>query len=121
MASKFKIGTKIREWLLASSSITEKVGDKIYPILAPLNTTGSFIIYQRDEYSKDYTKFGVHSEKRKVFITVVSETYDESQEIAELLNNELEGLRDGFTIRLIDSTEEAIDNKFLQVLLFQID
>lgn len=121
MASKFRIGTNIRQWLLASTPITEKVGDKIFPIVAPIGTEGTLIVYQRDEYSKEYTKYGVYSEVCKVYITVVSESYDESQEIAELIDAELEGTRDGFYIKLIDSTEEAVDNKYIQVLLFQID
>ena len=121
MASKFKIGTNIRQWLLASTSITEKVGDRIYPIVAPMDTTGTFIVYQRDEYSKEYTKYGVYSEVCKVYITVISESYDESQEIAELIDTELEGSRDGYQIKLIDSTEEAVENKYIQVLLFKID
>lgn len=121
MASKFRIGTNIRQWLLSSNSITAKVGDKIYPIVAPKDTTGTFILYQRDEYSKDYTKMGVYSEKCKVIITIVSDSYDESQEIAELIDDELEGSKEGFIIKLIDSTEEAVENKFIQVLLFQID
>ena len=119
--SKFKIGTTIRQLLLNDEKIHNAVGDNIFPLIAPEETTGSFIIYQRDEYSKDYTKQGIYEEACIIYITVVADTYDTSQKIAIDVNDLLENYTDNFRIRLTDSTEDYADSKFIQVLKFEID
>ena len=119
--SKFKIGTTIRQLLLNDENIHNAVGDNIFPLIAPEETTGSFIIYQRDEYSKEYTKQGIYEESCVMYITVVADTYDTSQKIAIDVNDLLENYTDNFRIRLTDSTEDYADSKFIQVLKFEID
>lgn len=119
--SKFKIGTTIRQLLLNDEKIHNAVGDNIFPLIAPEETTGSFIIYQRDEYSKAYTKQGIYEEACIIYITVVADTYDTSQKIAIDVNDLLENYTDNFRIRLTDSTEDYADSKFIQVLKFEID
>ena len=119
--SKFKIGTTIRQLLLNDEKIHNAVGDNIFPLIAPEETTGSFIIYQRDEYSKAYTKQGIYEEACIIYITVVADTYDTSQKIAIDVNDLLENYTDNFRIRLTDSTEDYAESKFIQVLKFNID
>lgn len=64
---------------------------------------------------------GLFSQQCRVFINVVSDNYDRSQDIAELILGVLEGDRsNGLRIRLKDSTEDYEDKKFIQVLLFEI-
>ena len=119
--SKFKIGTTIRQLLLNDEKIKKAVGNNIFPLIAPEETTGSFIIYQRDEYSKEYTKQGIYEESCVMYITVVADTYDISQKIAIDVNDLLENYTDNFRIRLTDSTEDYAESKFIQVLKFNID
>lgn len=118
--SKFKIGTTIRNLLINDTDIKALVDDKIFPLIAPEGTEGDFIIYKRDEYSKDYTKDGIYRESCIIYITVVSDTYDKSQKIAILINDLLEGYEDNYNIRLTDSTEDFAEEKFIQVLKFNI-
>lgn len=120
--SKFKVTTTIRAILLENPNITKYVGDKIRPIIAPKETKGDFIIYQRDEYSKDYTKMGICTEKCRVWINAVSSDYDISQELAYQINESLEGYHEDLKIdiKLIDSTEDVTDGKYIQILLFEI-
>ena len=120
--SKFKVTTTIREILLENPNITKLVGDRIKPVIAPKDTDGDFILYQRDEYSKDYTKMGVCSEKCRVWINAISESYRRSQELAYQINESLEGYHTDLNldIKLIDSTEEPTDGKYIQILLFEI-
>lgn len=120
--SKFKITTKVRQALLANAEISAMVGSRIFPVVAPKNTKGDFIIYQRDEYSKDYTKQGIYQEACKVYVNAISEDYDRSQELAYQINEALEGFHQelNMDIKLIDSTEDFEDNKYIQVLLFDI-
>ena len=120
--SKFKITTKIRAALLERQEIKDLVGEKIFPVMAPKDTPGDFIIYQRDEYSKEYNKMGIYSQSCKVYVNAISEDYDRSQELAYQINECLEGKHAEFNmdVYLIDSTEDYEDGKYIQVLLFDI-
>ena len=123
--SKFRIGTVIRKILIDNEDVKQLVGDKIFPLVAPQSTEGDLIVYYRDEYSKDYTKMGVYNDNCKVYVTIVSDSYDRSQEIAEAVINALEGTffqntDNQIQVRLSDSTEDYADNKYIQVLLFEI-
>ena len=118
---KFTIGTTIRNILINDGDINAKIKNKIYPLIAPEDTTGTFIIYQRDEYSKQYTNQGIYEESCIIYLTIVSDNYDESQQLAIMINDLLEGYTDEFTIRLTDSTEDYFEGKFIQVLKFEID
>ena len=123
--SKFRIGTVIRKILIDNEDVKQLVGDKIFPLVAPQSTEGDLIVYYRDEYSKDYTKMGVYNDNCKVYVTIVSDSYDRSQEIAEAVNNALEGTfflntDNQIQVRLSDSTEDYADNKYIQDLLFEI-
>lgn len=119
--TKFKIGTLIRKLIIEDEQINTLIGENIFPLIAPEDTQGSFIIYKRDEYSKNYTKDGIYRENCVIYITVVSDTYDEAQKIAIMINDLLEGYGQTFKIKLTDSTEDYEDNKFIQVLQFTIN
>lgn len=119
--SKIKVTTEIRGILLSNPDIVAYVGDKIFPLYAVEGTYGDFIIYARDEYSIDYTKMGAFSQQCRVFVNVVSDDYDRSQNIADIILSTLEGDHsNGLRIRLKDSTEDTADKKYMQVLLFDI-
>ena len=122
---KFRIGTTIRKLLIENEAVKEFVGEKIFPLVAPHEAKGDLIVYYRDEYSKDYTKMGVYNDNCKVYVVAVSEDYDRSQLIAEAVNEALEdtffqNTDNQIQIRLSDSTEDYADNKYIQVLLFEI-
>lgn len=121
--SKFKITSVIRAILLDNSCVVSSIGDNIFPLFAPEGTQGDFILYKRDKYSKEYTKMGIYQQKCEVYINIISEDYDRSQELAELIDQTLEGTYSDpkMTIKLLDSTEDYEDGKYIQVLLFSID
>lgn len=118
----FKITTEIRSILLASGEITAVIEEKVFPIIAPENTAGDFIVYQRDGFKQEYTQMGIASQRPLVNVTAVSDNYDRSQDLASLIYDTLSGdFRDpDITIRLEDSTEDFIDNKYIQILQFSI-
>lgn len=118
----FKITTEVRDILLESESIRLIVDDKIFPVIAPENTKGDFIVYQRDGYKQDSTKFGVYLQTPIVNVTAVCGKYDASQELASLIYDTLSGdfKNPDMHIELEDSTEDFIDNKYIQVLQFSI-
>lgn len=121
--NKFKVTTEIRSLLLSSPAISSLVQDKIFPLVAPTDTQGDFIIYQRDGYKTEYTKMGRYMDKPLVYINAVSDDYDRSQEIASVIYDYLEGdfVNPTMRIRLEDSTEDYEDGKFIQVLQFSIE
>lgn len=121
MWSKFKAGTLIRNILKSNLEILGMVGDNILPLVAPKSTAGDIIIYWRDKYSKEYSNMGVASQKCEVNVVAISDDYDRSQDLAELINDSLEGTHGDYRIRLSDSTEGFEDGKYIQVLVFSIE
>ena len=109
----FKIATEIRAILLSSEDIKEAIGEKVFPIIAPENTVGDFIAYQRDSYKQDSTKFGIYQQVPIVNVVAISENYDRSQHLASLIYDTLSGdfADPDIHIELEDSTEDFIDNK----------
>lgn len=118
----FGITTEIRGILLDSDDICRLVGKKIYPIVAPDGTDGDFIVYQRDGYKQEYSKMGVARQIPIVYVSVISDNYDRSNQIASLIYSALEGYFEDpvMTIHLEDSTEDYVDKKYVQVLQFSI-
>lgn len=123
---KWQVGNDIREMLLADASIEEAVGQNIFPVVAPQETLGDFIIYKREKYSKSWTKMGVVEDDCQVSITVVSDDYDNATALASMIDNCLTGqhINKDNTVRLnidlVDSTEDYEGNKYIEVLLFRI-
>lgn len=122
--SKFKVTTKIRQKLLNDPEITELIRDQIFPVIAPKDTIGDFIVYQRDGYGKERTKMGVAETKPSVFVLAVSADYDRSQHLAYLIDKcldpETNDPNSDLKVQLKDSTEDFDDDKYIQALLFEI-
>ena len=123
---KWQIGSVAREMLLANPEIKAEVQEHIYPCIAPEGTLGNFIVYKREKYSKETVHQGVYADDCKLSFTAISDNYDDSTKIAELIDNTLSGdhmiennkVKVRFT--LTDSTEGWEDQKYFQVLLFDI-
>ena len=123
--TKLSIVTELRKLLINNSGITAYVNNNIFPLVAPENTNGDCIVYFRDKYSKDYSNMGIYNEKCTVTFVAVSENYDRCLLIAELVNDEIEGIHKNtsnynYQCRLIDSMEDLIDKKYIQTLMFEI-
>ena len=123
---KWFIGNDIRAILLADGAVSGQVGNHIYPCVAPENTLGDFIVYQRSKYSKESVKMGVYSDDCEVAVVAISENYDNAIALASKIDNALTGnhvvgennVR--IKIELKDSTEVFEDNKYIETLLFEI-
>lgn len=124
---KWFIGNDIRDILLADSGVSSQVSaEHIYPIVAPENTKGDFIVYIRQKYSKDTVKPGVYQDDCEVAVVGVSDNYDNAIALASKIDNALTGTHindDGYKIDiiLIDSTEVFEDNKYIETLVFRIN
>ncbi|MBT9871996.1 DUF3168 domain-containing protein [Bacteroides salyersiae] len=121
--NKLAITTEVRGILLETEEITSLIGQKVFPVVAPMNTEGDFIIYQRDGYKQEYTKMGVARQIPTVFVNAVSDDYERSLQLASLIYEALEGSfsNPDMTIHLEDSTEDYSDGKYFQVLQFSVE
>lgn len=121
---KWFIGNDIRTILLKDEDIVAKVGTNIFPLIAPENTKGDFIIYNRDKYSKSMVKMGVYEDECEVAVVAVSENYDDAVSLASLIDNALSGkhlVNDvKLSIILSDSTETYDDGKYIETLIFKV-
>ena len=122
---KWYIGNDIRDILLADDAISGQVGNHIYPIVAAENTIGDFIVYSRQEYSKDLVKAGVYQDVCRVAVVAISDNYDNAIALADKIDLALTGshINDqgvNIDITLEDSTETFDDNKYIETLLFRI-
>lgn len=120
--NKFGITTDISSILLSDERIIQLVGDNVFPIHAEEGTKGDFITYQRDGYFIERNKMGIHKQACKLFVSAVSDNYVRSVRLAELIHEALEGefSNPAMLIQLEDSTEDSVDGKFIQILLFSI-
>lgn len=55
---KWKIGNDVRNILLEDPDITAMVGTKIFPLIAPENTVGDFLIYMRESTQSMSVRWG---------------------------------------------------------------
>ena len=121
---KWFIGNDIRTILLKDEDIVAKVGTNIFPLIAPENTKGDFIIYNRDKYSKSMVKMGVYEDECEVAVVAVSENYDDAVSLASLIDNALSGkhlVNDvKISIILSDSSETYDDGKYIETLIFKV-
>lgn len=106
-----------------SPEIQALVGDKIFPLVAPVDTHGDFIAYQRDGYKREDSKMGVAVQRSIFLITVVSDTHERSLVIADAVYDALEGDHSEYDmrIRMENYGEDYIDRKFIQVLQFYFE
>jgi hypothetical protein len=122
MINPFSVTNDLLSLLDADETIKSYVGDRIFPLVAPDNTEGDFIIYQRDGTKESETKQGISDVTAIVYYDVISLDYLRSQEIAMAIKKCLEGRYDGdfSEIKLEDSTEDFVDRKYIQILQFSI-
>lgn len=110
--------------LLSVDSIKSVVNNKVYPLIASLNTTFPYIVFQRTS-TPFSNKDNVYQDSINIEIIAVSDNYDKSVELTELIRNELEGKRnitvEEFriaSIKLIDTSESYSNDAYLQSLTF---
>ena len=117
-----KVGKEIYSHLKENKSLTDIVGNKIYPIIVEKDTNYPFIVYKRSNVIPEYTKDYHFKDFVIVDIICVSNHYVESVEIATLVRESLEDKRIGDinSIRLESADEDFIDDAYIQTLSFNL-
>ena len=123
MSSLISIAKDLRPLLLAKEDLAEMVGGNIFPLYAPEDTTGDFILYQRTNGGSEQTLMGVSTEWCEVTFNVVSEKYTTSVDIAEQLRLVLQDIYiDNNHLVLTKSREDFVGEnnivKYVQILVF---
>lgn len=112
-------------YLLANSSVTGHTGTRIYPIVMPENTPYPMVVYERrtnPEYSKDDAVLKLTTG----IITVISDDYTESIDLANAVNSALEnynGVVSGIDVKdiMLESVDEIYFNgAYMQKLVYNI-
>ena len=117
-----KVGKEIYSHLKENKSLTDIVGNKIYPIIVEKDTNYPFIVYKRSNVIPDYTKDYHFKDDVIVDIICVSNHYVESVEIASLVRESLEDKKYGdiVSIRLESADEDFVDDAYIQTLTFNL-
>ena len=120
--NSLKVGKEIYSHLKENKSLTDIVGNKIYPIIVEKDTNYPFIVYKRSNVIPDYTKDYHFKDYVIVDIICVSNHYVESVEIASLVRESVEDKRIGDinSIRLESADEDFIDDAYIQTLTFNL-
>ena len=118
---KLTVGSDARTFLLSIPAIAAIVGNRIYPGIAPEGTKGAFVVYERDSYEVQSSKFGIYQQEANIAYEVVTDTYDEGQALAVLILENLQGRHNGLQFDVVDSAEYYTEKKYRQVLLFKIN
>ena len=109
----FKIGSEIRDVL--SSALGDNVKKKIFPLIAPANTTFPFIVYRRSGYTPNSNK-DFQSEIVFIEIAVITTEYAESVEIANNIADTLQAASSENIeeITVTNIFEEYLSDSFIQ-------
>jgi len=112
-------------YLLAHSSVTGYTGTRIYPLVMPENTPFPMVIFERrtnPEYSKDDAVYKL----TMGIITVISDDYTESIDVANAVNNAVENYNGTIgSINVKDITLDSVDEfyadgAYMQKLVYNI-
>ena len=128
MTSSLQIGKVLYAAMSQDSAISAKVGNKIYPIVAPTETILPFIVYSRvNSYPVTNTKDGWLNDDVSFQIVAVSDNYFDSVEIADAARDVFENtilttseLRIE-NIRMTSCTEAFNDDEYIQTINFNCD
>ena len=118
--------SKVIYYLLANNTtITNYIGTRIFPLVLPENSNFPLVVYER-RTNPEYTKDGAALKFTIAVITVISNDYSQSIDIATAINNvfdDYSGTVNGINVQAIrlDSVDEMYANgAYMQKLVYNI-
>lgn len=108
-----------------NADITKAVEKKIYPIATKSEVKFPFIVYERNSVTPAYDKIGPAATDIYVTIYVLSESYGESESIAEMVIAALDKVQaqyDEYDVEnaiLTDVSEDYVNQTFVQQIKFK--
>ena len=118
--TSIEIGKKVYQILKINDELVNIVGDKIYPLVAESDTSYPFVVFKRTGITPEYTKDWLTMESVSVEIVCASDKYFQSVDMANLIREEMDGLRGGEILETkVDYiTEDFIDDVYIQRIGF---
>ena len=110
--------------LTASAELNKAVGNKIYPIATKNEVPFPFIVYERDSVTPRYDKSGASVTDSVVNVYILSESYTQAIDIAEMVIDALErkdAIYDNFEVIgavMQGASESYTANTFVQQVTF---
>lgn len=127
---KWNTAQWVRNTLLGCEELQNLVKDKIFPVVAPKNTDGDYIIVYRSSYGRERDKHGDTHSRAYVTVLCFSDDYDSSLELVKIVDAVLDGGRNDEVGKVIgwiktqatldESDEGYSDGKFYQSVTFEI-
>lgn len=124
MTNSFLIGEVLNDLLTNDEELANIIGNKVFPLVATEGTTFPFIVYERLNDSSKGCKDGYHEDTVTFSITILSETYLQSIQVAQLVRGILERLRIKTETLVINDchvtsiSEKYQDNIYTQIINF---
>ena len=125
-SSAISATTRIYELLSRDEELKNLVKDNIFPIAAPLETSGDFIVLARQEYKENRNNMLAHEEIATILLNVISTEYIKGLEILERVRSVLRDANFCPDIVFVDG-EETITGwgdsgitKYVQTLTFEV-
>ena len=121
---RLEISKHIYSALTTSAELTKAIGNKIYPIATKNEVPFPFIVYERDSVTPRYDKSGASVTDSVVNVYILSESYTESIDIAEMVIAALErkeAVYDNFQVigaTMQGASESYTANTFVQQITF---
>lgn len=126
ISSAISATTRIYELLSKDEELKKLVNDNIFPIAAPLETNGDFIVLARQEYKENRNNMLAHEEIATILLNVISTEYIKGLEILERVRSVLRDANFCPDIVFVDG-EETITGwgdsgitKYVQTLTFEV-
>ena len=123
--TSLQIGKLIYATISSDTTVNAVLNGKIYPIVAPANTTYPFIVYTRvNSFVENLTKDGWMNDNCSFQITVVTENYIQGVELADAVRDLFENCRISTeeltmeNIRMTSCSEAFNEDEFIQNLNF---
>ena len=121
------IGKLIYNRLTTDASITAYIGTKVYPDITPQDVQYPFVVYSIiNSVPVDYKDGQSNLEEISIQIDVYTQSYDDTQEVANLIRNRLDrfvGTAEGVEVQTIRyvSSDSQVYNAELSVYWMSID
>lgn len=112
----------IRTELLKNPQITNKIGNKIFPIVADDGTTFPFILIKKSGMTTNYSKCGVVNDVVNATIEVVDNNYSRAVELSEEIRKTIE--RNKFNnisnVEVVNVIEDYISDSYIITQQYKI-
>lgn len=120
--SGIAITKDIRTQLLKNTQITDKIGNKIFPIVADDGTTFPFILIKKSGMTTNYSKCGAINDVVNATIEVVDNNYSRAVELSEEIRKTIE--RNKFNtisnVEVVNVIEDYVSDSYIITQQYKI-